>query len=106
MGRGRSTGPRSENLTPVHRVLSNGGRMTPTRRVQRGRIPVRTAAFLLATLALIAACAGPAGGPGGSGAILTGSHTQQPEDPVHPQAHETLARWARPIRKDGGGADT
>jgi len=80
--------------------------MTPTRRVQRARIPVRTAAFLLATLALIAACAGPAGGPGGSGAILTGSQTQQPEDRVHRQAHEALARWADAIRKSGGASIT
>jgi hypothetical protein len=80
--------------------------MTPTRRVQQGRIPVRTAAFLIATLALTAACAAPAGGPGGSGAILTGSKTQQPEDRVHRQAHEALARWADAIRKSGGASIT
>jgi hypothetical protein len=80
--------------------------MTPTRRAQQGRIPVRTAAFLLATLALTAACAASAGGPGGSGAILTGSQTQQPEDRVHRQAHEALERWADAIRKSGGASIT
>jgi hypothetical protein len=93
-------------LTPTHRVLSNEGRMTPTRRVQQGRIPVRTAAFLLATLALTAACAVPAGGPGGSGAVLTGAQTRQPEDRIHRQAHEALARWADAIRKSGGASIT
>jgi hypothetical protein len=90
----------------MHRVLSNDGRMTPTRRVQQGRIPARTAAFLLATLALTAACAVPAGGPGGSGAVLTGSKTQQPEDRVHRQAHDALERWADAIRKSGGASIT
>src|SRR5438552_8975388 len=80
--------------------------MTPTRRVQQGRMPVRTAASLLATLALVAACAPPAGGPGGSSVTLTGSQTQQPEDRVHRQAHDALARWADAVRKSGGATIT
>jgi hypothetical protein len=95
----------SENLTPKRQVESNGGRMTPTRRVQPPGTTVPRAAFLLAILAVTAACATPAGGPGGSGLILTGA-SQQPEDRLHQQAHDALARWADAVRKSGGASIT
>jgi len=88
-------------LDAAHRVESNGGRMTPTRRVRQGRTSVRQAAFLLAILALVTACATPAGGPGGSGIVLTGA-SQEPLDRLHQQAHDALARWADAVRRSGG----
>ena len=84
---------------------SNGGRMTPTRRVRSAGTSVRRAAILLAIPALVAACATPAGGPGGSGLILTGA-SQEPMDAVHQQAHDALARWADAVRKSGGASIT
>jgi hypothetical protein len=92
-------------LDAVGRVGSNGGRMTPTRRVLPERATVRRAAFLLAILALVAACATPAGGPGGSGIILTGSSQEpEPQDRLHRQAHDALQRWADAVRKSGGAS--
>lgn len=79
--------------------------MTPTRRVQPGGTKVRQAAFLLAILALVAACATPAGGPGGSGLILTGA-SQEPLDRLHQQAHDALERWADAVRRSGGASIT
>jgi hypothetical protein len=90
-------------LDATHQVESNGGRMSPTRRVRPGGTSVRQAAFLLAILALVAACATPAGGPAGSGVILTGS-SQQPLDRLHQQAHDALARWADAVRRSGGAS--
>jgi hypothetical protein len=96
---------RSENLTPKRSVESNGGRMTPTRRVRPGGTQVRQAAFLLAILALVTACATPAGGPGGSGIILAGA-SQEPLDRIHQQAHDALERWAEAVRRSGGASIT
>jgi hypothetical protein len=79
--------------------------MTPTRRVRSGGTSVPPAVFLLAILALVAACAPPAGGPGGSGLLETG-RSQQPEDPLHDQAHAALARWADAVRRSGGASIT
>src|SRR5262245_6159508 len=88
------------------RVLSNGGRMTPTRRVRQGGTSVPRAAFLLAISLLAGACATPAGGPGGSSTALTGSHSQAPEDLAHKRAHEALERWADAVRTSGGASIT
>ncbi|HTK44617.1 MAG TPA: hypothetical protein VL749_04640 [Patescibacteria group bacterium] len=79
--------------------------MTPTRRGRPGGTTVRQAAFLLAILALVAACATPAGGPGGSGIILTGA-SQAPLDRIHQQAHDALERWAEAVRRSGGASIT
>ena len=79
--------------------------MTPTRRVRAAGTSVPRAAFLLAILALVAACATPAGGPGGSGDILAGA-SEQPLDRLHQQAHDALARWADAVRKSGGASIT
>ena len=79
--------------------------MTPTRRVRPGGTTVRQAAFLLAILALVAACATPGGGPGGSGLILTGA-SQEPLDRLHQQAHDALERWAEAVRRSGGASIT
>ena len=79
--------------------------MTPTRRVRHRGTIVPRAAFLLAILALTAACATPAGGPGGSGLILTGA-SEAPLDRLHQQAHDALARWADAVRKSGGASIT
>lgn len=88
-------------------VGSNGGRMIPTRRVRAAGTSVPRAALLLAILALVAACATPAGGPGGSGLILTGaSQEPEPQDRVHQQAHDALARWADAVRESGGASIT
>jgi hypothetical protein len=76
--------------------------MTPTRRLRPTGIPVPAAVLLLANLALVAACAPPAGGPGGSGVVLTGSESARPQDRLHQQAHDALARWADAVRKSGG----
>ena len=55
--------------------------MTPTRRVRPDGTSVPRVVFLLAILALVAACATPAGGPGGSGLVLTGaSHEPEAQD--------------------------
>ena len=103
--RAERDGSQTENLTPERRVLSNGGRMTPTRRVRSSGTPVPQAVFLLAILALVAACATPVGGPGGSGLIATRS-PEQPQDRLHQQAHDALARWADAVRKGGGASIT
>ena len=79
--------------------------MTPTRRVPPRGTTVPRAAFLLAILALTAACATPAGGPGGSGLILTGA-SEAPLDRLHQQAHDALTRWADAVRKSGGASIT
>ena len=79
--------------------------MTPTRRGRPGGTQVRQAPFLLAILALVAACATPAGGPGGSGVILAGA-SQQPQDRLHQQAHDALERWAEAVRRSGGASIT
>jgi hypothetical protein len=79
--------------------------MTPTRRLQPRGTTVPRAAFLLAILALTAACATPAGGPGGSGLILTGA-SEAPLDRLHQQAHDALTRWADAVRKSGGASIT
>jgi hypothetical protein len=105
MMQGAGAAGQTENLTVVHRVLSNGGRMTPTRRVRSSGTSVQPAALLLAILALVAACAPPAGGPGGSGLLETG-HSAEPEDRLHAQAHAALARWADAVRKSGGASIT
>ena len=78
--------------------------MTPTRRARRRGTPVPMPITLLAILAAVAACATPAGGPGGSGSVLTGDGTQLPQDRLHRQAHDALARWASAIRKSGGAS--
>jgi hypothetical protein len=79
--------------------------MTPTRRVRPRGTQVRQAAFLLAILALVAACATPAGGPGGSGLELVGA-SQEALDRIHQQAHDALERWAEAVRKSGGASIT
>jgi hypothetical protein len=92
-------------LTPERDLGSNDGRMTPTRRVRPRGTKVRQAAFLLAILALVAACATPAGGPGASGLELAGA-SQEPLDRIHQQAHDALERWADAVRKSGGASIT
>jgi hypothetical protein len=79
--------------------------MTPTRRVRPDGTSVPRAVFLLAILALVAACATPAGGPGGSGLILAGA-SEEPLDRIHQQAHDALARWADAVRRSGGASVT
>ena len=79
--------------------------MTPTRRAWPDGTSVPRVLFLLAILALVAACATPAGGPGGSGVILTGA-SQEPMDRLHQQAHDALTRWADAVRKSGGASIT
>ena len=79
--------------------------MAPTRRVRPGGTSVPRPVFLLAILALVAACATPAGGPGGSGPIATGA-SSEPMDRIHQQAHDALARWADAVRKSGGASIT
>jgi hypothetical protein len=79
--------------------------MTPTRRVRPAGTSVPRAAFLLAILALVAACAAPVGGPGGSGLLQT-REPQKPEDRLHQQAHDALARWADAVRRSGGASIT
>jgi hypothetical protein len=102
---GARTHGQSENLTPMRRVGSNDGRMTPTRRARPAGTSVPRVLFLLAILALVAACATPAGGPGGSGVALTGA-SLEPLDRLHQQAHDALARWADAVRKSGGASIT
>ena len=79
--------------------------MAPTRRARRAGTPVPRVVFLLAILALVAACATPAGGPGGSGPIATGA-SPEAMDRIHQQAHDALARWADAVRKSGGASIT
>lgn len=78
--------------------------MTPTRRARRRGTPVPMPISLLAILVAVAACATPAGGPGGSGPALSGDSTQLPQDRLHRQAHDALARWADAVRKSGGAS--
>src|SRR5689334_2954581 len=105
MMRDRPWRGQTENLTPKPSVESNGGRMAPTRRVRPAGTSVPRVVFLLAILALVAACATPAGGPGGSGLILTGASPRpEPADRLHQQAHDALARWADAVRESGGAS--
>ncbi len=78
--------------------------MTPTRRVRAAGTQVPRPLLLLAILALVAACAPPAGGPGGSGVVLTGAESAAPQDRLHKQAHDALARWADAVRASGGAS--
>ena len=60
-----------------------------------------TGPFVLALL--VAACASPVSAPGGSD-LPTRTGKPQPEDRIHAQAHDALARWADAVRENGGAS--
>jgi hypothetical protein len=64
-------------------------------------MPRLTAHLLMALL--VAACTSPVFAPGESD-IPTVTGKPQPEDRIHAQAHDALARWADAVRQNGGAS--
>jgi hypothetical protein len=58
---------------------------------------------LLLLALLVAACTSPVFAPDGS-EIPTVTGKPQPEDRIHAQAHDALARWADAVRQNGGAS--